>query len=1125
MVNQHNKGHLPASCTFGLTRLIFSLGLIVLMLSPLDAQTNVGRISGTVLDSSEAPVPGCKVAAVNTGTTQVLTVETDGSGLYVFPSLVAGVYDLVVNHEGFQRTQQTGVVLDASSRRTVDFRLQLGAVTESVSVSASAQQVETASGEVSRVINDTQVSQIALNGRNYVQLLQLSPGTTALTLDPSTLNLSTTGQSINGIRTQSISFTLDGGRNVDEGQAINQIVNPNIDAIAEVKVNTSSYAAEFGGRSGASLTVVTKSGTQEFHGTLYEFVRNSAFGARSFFDKQIAPLRFNDFGWTIGGPVFIPKKWNIEKNKLFFFYGEEWKYNHTGVTNLTTVPTLAVRQGNFLNSGLPAPIDPLNGTPFPNQTIPASRFSFNGPLMLKAYPAPNFGGPGGNNVVTGVNVNDPREELIRLDYYLSANSHLTYRWTHDNYVVLQPFGGSTVGLGSQQRSRPGYVTSLTFSQTLSPTAINYFSFSANANYIHGALLTNDLDRSALGLTIPGIYPSKIAPSLTISGFTGYGPGDRNYAANVYFNWSDDFSKVVGSHTLKFGGLVSHGRRTQNVNGSPEQGQVTFNTSALNTTGNAVADVLLGNFQKFYQVQTVPIFYGRYNEFGFYAQDSWKVSRKLSVEFGLRYSLFPPTVNILGNNSEFVPGMFNPAKVPSINPSDGSIIPGTGYVYNGIAMPGSSFPSWGKGRLPQYNDPSLQGLFAGIPFGAYDTNKNDWEPRLGIAYDLFGNGKTAIRTGFGTFHDRLMMNNLMNLISNPPFLNSANVVNGNIDNPAGGVNKLYPPNVEGFSLHLKDPYVISWNFGVQQQLPGDVILETNYVGNEAHHMQRVLNLNQLPVGTLTNPSNKGINQNALRPYLGYGEAYLIDNGDNSNYNALQVSVSRRMRKGISFGANYTFSKTLDDSQYGGIVNLNAGTVQNNYNGRPDYGLSSIHRANVLNFNYVYELPFFQKSGKIVLRKALGGWGLAGITSFQSGAPNSVTVPVDIAGIGVASSRASVIGAPNLPSDQRTLSHWFNTAAFLPSSKMTPGQFGNSGRNILIGPGFQVWNISIIKNTPFAEKRSLQFRAESFNTLNHPNFTGINTTVNFDASGNPTQNFGAVTGAGPGRVLSFGLKLLF
>ena len=1099
--------------------------LVAFAARPLTAQTDVGRVSGTVVDSSGAGVPECKITAVNTGTKSSQIVTTDSAGLYVFPSLVAGTYDLVAEHNNFRRSQQTGVVLDASSQRVIDFRLELGAVSEAVSVSASAQQVNTASGDVARVINDTQVSQIALNGRNYVQLLQLTPGAAALSLDPSTLNLSTTAQAINGVRTYSIDFTLDGARNVDEGQAINQIVNPNVDAIAEVKVNAANYSAEFGGRSGAGVTVITKNGTQAFHGTVYEFVRNSAFGARSFFDKQIAPLHFNDFGWTIGGPIYIPRTWNTERNKLFFFYGEEWKYNHAGVTNVNTVPTQTERQGNFQNSGLPAPIDPLTHAPFPNEIIPASRFSFNGPKILDAYPAANFNGPGGNNVVTGVNVNDPREELIRLDYYLSANSHLTYRWTHDNYVILQPFGGSTVGLGSEQRSRPGYVTSLTYSQTISPTALNYFSFSANANYIHAKLLTDDLNQSTLGTNFQGVYPSTIVPQLSVTGFTTYHPGDQNYAGNAYFSWSDDFSKVAGPHTLKFGGVYSRGRRNQNVNGLPYFGQLSFNTSAANTTADALADVLLGNFQSFYQTQGVPLFYARYNEYGAYAQDSWKVNHKFTVNLGVRYVLLPPLFNIQGNSSEFVPALFNPAQAPSVNRSDGSIIPGTGYAYNGIGILGSSFSNFAKGRLPQYNDPSLQSLFVGLPSGGYNSGKTDWEPRVGFAYDVFGNGRTAIRGGYGIFHDRLETNNAQNFIINPPFLSSANIVNGNIDNVAGGANKLFPGNVTGYSRLLKDPYVMSWNFGIQQQLPGGVILEANYVGNEAHHMQRLLDYNQLPVGALTLPSNKGVNKNALRPYPGYGEIYYFDNGDNSNYNSLQVSANRRIRSGLSFGVNYTFSKSLDDSSYAATENAYAGFVQNSYNGRPDYGLSSIDRRHVLNFNYVYDLPFFAKSANAFLRQSLGGWELAGITSFQSGAPNSVIVPVDIAGIGVASSRADVIGDPNLPSGQRTLGHWFNTAAFLPASQMTPGQFGNSGRNTLIGPRFQVWNISLIKNFLFTESRSLQFRAESFNTFNHPNFTGINTTVNFNSAGQPTQNFGAVTGAGPGRVLSFGLKLLF
>lgn len=457
-------------------------------------QTNVGRISGTVVDSTGAAVPACRVEALNAGTGIPAETRTDGAGLYVFPSLVAGTYTLRVEHEGFRRSQQTGVILDAASQRVIDFKLELGAVTESVSVSASIQQVQTTSGEIGRVINETQLSQIALNGRNYTQLLRLIPGTAAMDVNPFGLNLSTTGQRINGVRSVSIEFTVDGTRNVDDGVAINQVVNPNVDAIAEVKVNASNYSAEFGGRAGAMVNVVTKSGTQQFHGTVFHFVRNDMFDARSFFAKRVDPLRFNDFGWTVGGPVYVPHRWNARKDKLFFFYSQEWKFNHQGTTNVNTIPTQAERQGDFRGSSLAAPIDPLNRQPFPDRVIPASRFSVNGPVLLKRYPTPNFTGPGGNYVVTGVNLTDPREEMLRFDYYITPQTQLTYRWTHDAFKIYQPFGGNSLGIGPNQRSRPGYVTSVSLSQTLSPTLLNYFSFSATHNLIHGSMLNDDLDR-------------------------------------------------------------------------------------------------------------------------------------------------------------------------------------------------------------------------------------------------------------------------------------------------------------------------------------------------------------------------------------------------------------------------------------------------------------------------------------------------------------------------------------------------------------------------------------------------------------------------------------------------------
>ena len=310
--------------------------------------------------------------------------------------------------------------------------------------------------------------------------------------------------------------------------------------------------------------------------------------------------------------------------------------------------------------------------------------------------------------------------------------------------------------------------------------------------------------------------------------------------------------------------------------------------------------------------------------------------------------------------------------------------------------------------------------------------------------------------------------------------------------------------------------MSYNVGIQHELPHSVLVDIAYVGNLGRHLARSININQLQEGARLNPPASNINVNALRPYLGYGSISVRDQGDNSNYNSLQVAASRRIRQGFSISANYTFSKALDDT---------SGTPQNAFNSRPDYGLSAVHRAHALNVNYIYELPFSRRSSSTLLRQALGGWEISGVTIYQSGAPNTVSVPVDIARIGAGSSRATVVGDPNLPKNQRTLAHWFNAEAFLAPEQMVPGRFGNSGRNILIGPGFNQWDMSLLKNFRFTEARSVQFRAESFNVFNHASFTGLNTTVRFDAAGRPTQSYGAVNASGPGRVLELGLKLLF
>ena len=1081
-------------------------------------QANVGEISGQVTDSTGAAVPNCAVTATNSLTGFKRSAVTSEGGLYVFAGLSEGTYSVRAQKEGFRPTEQTGVVLDAATRRSIDFRLDLGAVAESVTVAAAVEQVQTASGDVTRVIGSRQLSQIALNGGNYTQLLRLIPGAVATTLDPFGLALSTTGQRINGIRTDSIVFHVDGAENMDNGGNSNAAINPSADAIAEVKILTSGYSAEFGGRSGALVNVVTKSGTQRFHGTLFEFVRNDTFDARTFFARQVDPLRFNDFGYTLGGPVYIPRKWNTEKDKLFFFASQEWKYSHTGATRLNNVPTAAERAGDFRNSSLPAPVDPLNGAAFPDRVIPSTRFSHDGPRLLSPLPLPNFSGSGGNYSATGVSQVDPRELLLRFDYMLSPKTQINYRWVHDEWDILDAFQGSALGIVPGGRPRPAYITVLETSHIFSPSTMNHFSFSLSHDIIVGDPQNNLLKRSTLGVTGPELLPGNrfgTVPDLSFTSFAGYNSGDRIKKNNSIFQWRDDFSKVWGNHSLKMGVHVTRSRTDENIRFN-DQGAVSFTTSARLTTRNVVGDVLLGNFQNYTESGADADYWGRFNQVDLYFQDSWKVSRRLTVELGVRYNYIPPFYNQLGNTSTFLPSRFDRSKAPQVAAADGSITPGTGDPYNGIAFFGSSFPEKAKGRIPAASDNSLQSLFAGLSRGAYDTNHGDLGPRVSFAYDPFGEGKTSVRGGFGIFYDRTPTNVLINPSGNPPFNITASIFDGNIDNPAGGTARAFPSNLSMLPRSFKDPSVISYNFGIQQEVTRNVILDVGYVGNLGRHLSRTINLNQLPVGTRLNAPNSSINVNALRPYLGYGSINMTDHGDNSNYNSLQITASRRMQNGLSLTANYTWSRTLDSS---------SGSPQDAYNARADYGLSSVHRAHLLNVNYIYELPFFQRHSSGVVRSVLGGWEVAGVTTYQSGGPSSLSVPSDIARIGTNSSRATLVANPNLPSGERTLARWFNTEAALAPEKMVQGVFGNGGRNVLIGPGFNQWDLSLLKVFSLQEKARLQLRAESFNLVNHPSFTGIDTTVRFDTAGKPAQTYGAVTGAGPARVLEFGVKLLW
>ncbi len=427
--------------------------------------------------------------------------------------------------------------MDAAARLNLNFTLEVGSATESVSVTASAEMLQTASGEVSHVISGNQVSEIGLNGRYYVQMLRLLPGVTSTGGDPFTTDTSTNRQSINGQRNNSSYFMVDGVDNVDTGSNASQFNNTSLEAISEVKVLTSSYSAEFGGRSGAMVNVVTKGGTREFHGSVFEFVRNNRFDARDFFAQRTNHLRFNDFGFTLGGPVFIPRHWNVDRNKVFFFVSEEWRFRRIGMTRISTLPTAQERAGDFSRSLLTLPKDPLTGTSFPGGVIPPSRLSANGPRLLQPFPLPNYSGAGGNFLFSGADRADARQSLYRGDYLINQNMQMMGRYAHDTIDRWDAAQGAAFGTIPGTRPFLGYSAMISLTHTLSPTAVNYFSFSGSGNSLNSYPENRIMSRASLGLTFDELFPRNrwgVGPSVNIAGFTGYTAGNGGYGFNTKF---------------------------------------------------------------------------------------------------------------------------------------------------------------------------------------------------------------------------------------------------------------------------------------------------------------------------------------------------------------------------------------------------------------------------------------------------------------------------------------------------------------------------------------------------------------------------------------------------------------
>ncbi len=1137
---------------------LFLLGILLFLCSGLFAQETTGVISGTVTDSSGAVVPGATVTVTNTDRNAVLrTVKTDQTGSYTAPLLPIGRYAVKVEAPSFKTYEKTGIVLNVNDRLQVAAQLQLGGHQEEVNVEADALQVQTQDATATGLINGTQVRELALRSRNYEELVRLMPGvTTDLASDTLYVGVSAPSGgtnevdfSINGSLSGQNNWTVDGADNVDRGGNYTLLNYPSVDAIAEFKVLRGNYNPEFGRGAGGQINVITRSGTSTFHGGVYEFFRNDALDANTWLDKTQdvprAPFRYNDFGGTIGGPVYIPGHYNTGKNKTFFFFSEEARRVREAYSQLAEVPNAAERSGDFSADCFTFNPDGScagNG-PASTAITPAAAAYLKDIYSHIPLPA-----DGSNSLVTNVhNTFNYRQEIVRIDHQVNSKLSFFGHYINDNIPTIEDgglFNGNPLpGIATTSTNSPGRSIVVTATMTFTPTLLNDLSYS----YSYGAVLSKNIgylsyqnspDVAAI-YQAPGILPFPTTldriPNISFSiqqGFSGFGNyNDYNRNHSVW----DNLTKVLGKHTLKFGATVDWYQKHENAAGP--------NTGSFQFSGNSIG-------QEFYNFLTgAPDYYTqsssdvdaviRQHVLEMYAQDEWRARPNLTISYGARFSRFGSPYDEHGQATSFNPAYYNPANAPTLG-LDGNMCL-AGYPDTCVGVD----PASANANYDPYNGmygPQVPGHPS--PWGQQVTNTPMYvAPRLGIAWDPFGKGKTSIRAGYGMFVDSVAVNIVENnIFGNPPFAATYNYYNATLDNPSNGgasINNT-PPSIGGVAANWHQPYTQQWNLDIQHQLPGDMVLDVGYYGSKGTHLFNYVDINQPAVGAyLTSaayqnasggaiPTSDNANLlNLLRPYQGYGSINVYEPTFKSNYNSLQSSLQKHFKGSNLISVNYTWSKTLSNLHFPSEYSVPQVTSDIGQ----DYSPTRFSRTHVFNANFVYELPFLARQQGLT-GHLLGGWEVSGIVQVESGGyinPGTVST-IDPGGVAVQFGNSPQTGSAALP-DQvgnpnqgapHTVAEWFNTSAFQDPCNPTAGYCntrpGNARLGSILGPGLQTWDLSLFKNIQFTERWNMQFRAEAFNVFNHTNYSAVDTLV-----GDPL--YGQITNAHDPRIMQLGLKLNF
>jgi len=1077
-----------------------------------------GTITGAVTDSSGAAVPKATVTITNTLTGAARTLETNTAGVYTAEALPVGTYQVAVEAAGFERSVHSGITLNVTDRLAIDFVLQIGAVTQTVEVRAEAAMVQTQTGDQSTLVTTRQISEIPMLGRNFMQLQQMVSGASKTGADEIGKGFyGERGYAINGFSERYVGYQLDGVQNTDMGNQGSTLTNPAPDTLAELKVLTSNYSAKYGTEASSNILAVTKSGTRDFHGTAYEYLRNDKLDAADFFlnraNGKKVPLRYNNFGYNLGGPFYIPGHYNTSRTKTFFFWSEEWIKQRTASPVNSATPTQAMRNGDFTGYGpLTNPINQATGNPMTDSNdvpcvggtgmtqINPKCLNNNVELLLKQnFPLPTLSSGFLNYVVGATSGQDWREELIRVDQNVTDKMRVFVRYIQDSWIENDPlvaWTGDAFPTLHSQFNIPSRNLIVKMTTVASPTLLNEISYNYASNYpassTPGMQILGQTQRPA-GYNAQLVFNENIhnmVPDMNFSGGWGginglWGPWWAHHNVSMA---SDDLTKQISTHSLQAGAVGMFSITPVESQTVPSrQGSYSFDG---HFTGNPVADALLGLPNTYGELHGYRMPYYNYHQAEIYFQDDWKATKRLTLNLGLRWFYIPHVYS--DQITMFMVSHYNPGKAPTVTPG-GIIVAGSGDTMNGIVYPGQN----------------------GIPRGLTENHWNTFAPRIGFAWDLFGDGKTAIRGGYGMGYHRIEGNDEYSMVMNPPYSRVANFFSPPFDNPAAGAAApLTPPSLGGVDPVYKVPMAQNWSLGVQRELTPNLMLSVAYVGSRGSHINYTTNINQpLPAmgydfdpriactATTPYPCTGRVSTDYVRPYQGWSSISNWVTDGYSIYHSLQVNLQKKLSHGLTLGTAYTWSKG---------VGLFETTPQNYYNRRADRGEVSFDRTHVLVVNYVYELPFARSLTGLAGGVAKG-WEASGIVTFESGFPLTPGFSSATAGL---ASRPDLVSGASI-AGPKSVAQWFNTSAF---AAPPFGHFGNAGLGLIRGPGMNQWDLGFFKNFNIKDRGNVQFRAEMLNAWNHANFNGVDTTYGDGA-------FGQITSAHLARVIQLALRLSF